>query len=59
MPKSKLYKAEYADEEMEVFYCNRGDDEALQEAFWMEDKHGTLFNLCELDEDYNSVRNVW
>ena len=31
MPKSKLYKAEYADEEMEVFYCNRGDDEALHQ----------------------------
>ena len=57
--KTKTYKAEFADDEIEVFsYCSN-DDEALKEAFSMESEHGTLFNLFEVDEDYNILRTVF
>ena len=55
----RTYKAEFADDEIEVFsYCSN-DDEALKEAFSMELEHGTLFNLFEVDEDYNTLRTVF
>lgn len=59
MKQSKIYKAEYADYEMEVFsFC--GDDlEALQEAkskVWV---HGILFNLFELNENYEEIRTIY
>lgn len=54
----RTYKAEFADDEIEVFsYCSN-DDEALKEAFSMESEHGTLFNLFEVDEDYNILREA-
>lgn len=56
---SKIYKAEYADGEMEVFsYCDN-DREAMEEAESYEKDHGTLFNLFEVDEDYNEIRTVY
>lgn len=56
---SKIYKAEYADGEMEVFsYCDN-DNEAMEEAELCESEHGTLFNLFEVDEDYNEIRTVY
>ncbi len=56
---SKIYKAEYADENMEVFsYCDN-DKEALKEAENYEKEHGTLFNLFEVDENYDEIRTVF
>ncbi len=56
---SKIYKAEYADENMEVFsYCGN-DKEALEEAENYEKEHGTLFNLFEVDENYDEKRTVF
>lgn len=56
---SKIYKAEYADDEIEVFsYCDN-DCEAMKEAEMYESEHGTLFNLFEVDEDYNEIRTVY
>ena len=59
MKQSKIYKAEYADDEMEVFdFC--GDDlEALQEAKSKVRQHGILFNLFEVDENYNEIRTIY
>ena len=59
MTDTKTYKAEYEDDEIEVFsYCDN-DDEALKEAFSYENEHGTLFNLFELDENCDTVRTVF
>ena len=56
---SKIYKAEYADGEMEVFsYCDN-DSEAMKEAESYESEHGTLFNLFEVDENYDEIRTVY
>lgn len=56
---SKMYKAEYADENMEVFsYCDN-DEEAMKEAESYENEHGMLFNLFELDENYEVIRTVY
>lgn len=58
-PESRTYKAEYADDEMEVFsYCSN-DEEALEEARKCEKEHGTLFNLFEVDENYDEIRTVF
>lgn len=55
---SKIYKAEYADDEIEVFsYCDT-DEEALKEAYDYEEEHGTLFGLWEVNEDYDIIRTV-
>ena len=49
----KTYKAEFADDEIEVFsYCSN-DDEALREAFSMESEHGTLFKMKTMSITYN------
>ena len=56
---SRIYKADYADGELEVFsYCDT-DEEAMQEAESYEDIHGIVFNLFELDEDFNEIRTVY
>lgn len=56
---SRIYKAEYADENMEVFsYCDN-DKEALEEAKDYEKEHGILFGLFELNEDYEEIRTVF
>ena len=56
---SKIYKAEYADGEMEVFsYCDN-DKEAVKEAESYEEEHGTLFNLFEVNENYEIIRTVY
>lgn len=54
----KIYKAEYEDDEIEVFDCDN-DTEAMSEAFEHEKKHGILFNLYEVDENYDTVRMVY
>lgn len=56
---SKTYRADYADGELEVFgYCDT-DEEAMKEAESYEEEHGIVFNLFELDENYNEVRTVF
>lgn len=56
---SRIYKAEYSDDEIEVFsYCDT-DEEAMKEAESYEDIHGVVFNLFELDEGYNEIRTVY
>lgn len=55
----KTYKAEYADDEIEVFgHCDT-DEEALAYAFECEAEHGTLFILVEVNEDYDAIRTVF
>lgn len=55
---SRIYKAEYEDDEIEVFsYCDT-DEEALKEAYDCEEEHGTLFNLFETNEDYDIIRTI-
>lgn len=54
----KTYKAEYQDEEFEIFTC-KDDTEAMKEAELYEDSHGTLFNLFEINNDYDEIRTVF
>ena len=56
---SKIYKAEYADGEMEVFYYCDKESEAMEEAESYESERGTLFNLFEVDENYDETRTVF
>lgn len=56
---NKLYKAEYEDDELEVFACCTSDSEAIEEAFSYEDIHGILFELDEINEDYDVIRRVF
>lgn len=54
----KMYKADYADEEFEIIDCCETDTQALSEAYKLESSHGALFNLFEIDEDYNEIRTI-
>lgn len=51
------YQAEYADENFAIFEAD-SDNEALDEAWSMEKEHGSLFNLFEIDEDYEEIRTI-
>lgn len=52
-----MYKAEYEDENFEIILADN-DSEALEEAWNKEKEHGTLFNLFEIDENYEEIRTV-
>ena len=54
----KIYKAEYADENFEIFSFCDNDAEAMSEAEEGEKEHGALFGLFEVDEDYNEIRTI-
>lgn len=56
--KDKTYKAEYQDEEFEVFTCEN-DEDAMKEAKDYEEVHGILFNLFEINEDYDDIRTIF
>ena len=53
-----MYKAIYEDEEFEIIYADN-DNEAMKEADKYESEHGIVFNLFEIDEDYDEVRRVY
>lgn len=53
-----MYKAEYADGEFEIISWVQNDDDAASEAYEMEDVHGYLINLFEIDENYNEIRTI-
>lgn len=48
------YKAEYEDDEMEIFEA-ANYNEAEKEAYRLESAHGSLFNLLLLDENYDEI----
>lgn len=54
----KIYKAEYEDEEFEIITSDN-DTSAMLEAESYEDKHGTLFNLFEVNADYEEIRTIF
>lgn len=53
-----MYKAEYEDESFEIIDVDN-DSEALEEAETYEEEHGIIFNLYEIDENYNELRTVY
>ena len=53
-----MYKAVYEDEEFEIIYADN-ENEAMKEAESYEDEHGIVFNLFEIDENYNEIRMVY
>lgn len=54
----KMYKAEYEDEEFEIIYADN-DNEAMKEADEYENEHGIVFNLSEIDDNYDEIRMVY
>lgn len=54
----KTYRVEYEDDEMEIITAE-SDEDAWDEALKGEEEHGTIFNICEIDESYNVVRQVY
>lgn len=57
MNKEKLYKAEYEADEMEIFSAFN-DDEAIEIAEEYQKEKGQLYNLDELDEEYEEIRSI-
>ena len=54
----RIYRAEYANEDVMEIILADNDIDALSEAWEMEKEHGALFSLVLLDEDYNTIREV-
>ena len=53
-----MYKAIYEDEEFEIIYAEN-DDEAIKEAENYENEHGILFNIFEINENYEDIRMIY
>lgn len=53
-----MYEALYEDEEFEIIYADN-DNEAIKEAYKYESKHGIVFNLFEIDDNYDEIRTVY
>lgn len=53
-----MYKAEYEDENFEIIYADN-DTAAMKEAENYEKIHGIVFNLFEIDENYNEIRMIY
>ena len=53
-----MYRAEYEDEEFEIIYADN-DNEAMEKANKYKSKHGIIFNLFEIDDDYDEIRTVY
>lgn len=54
----KTYKVNYADENFEIVYAE-DDREAWAEAEKYEEEHGNIFDIFEIDEEYNEIRTVF
>ncbi len=52
----KCYKAEIEDDNFEIIMADSERD-AINQYFELGEKH-ILFNLVELDDDYNEVRTI-
>ena len=53
---TKWYEAEIEDDNFEMILANSEED-AIKQYFELGDEHD-LFNLIELDADYNEVRTI-
>lgn len=53
-----MYKADYADENFEIILADN-DRDAMKEAEKYEAQHGIVFNLYEIDENYDEIRTVY
>lgn len=54
----KEYKAEFGDEEFELFSA-KNDDEAMTTAFSLAEEHEGLFNVFEINENYDEIRTIF
>lgn len=55
--KLKTYKADYEDENFEIIIAH-SDEEAFDVALGYEIEHGALFNVFEVDDNYDEIREV-
>ncbi|MDP4224792.1 MAG: hypothetical protein Q8910_00280 [Bacteroidota bacterium] len=55
--KEMQYRADYADENFEIIFAEN-DDKALKEAWSNEKEHGVLFNLFEVNDNYEEIRTI-
>ena len=53
------YKAEFENDEFEMILAD-SDEDALRQAFdIVDERRDTLFDLFEVDEDYNEIRTIF
>lgn len=57
LEEQKTYKADYEDENFEIITAY-SDKEAYDQAFSYEDEHGYLFNVFEVNDNYDEIREV-
>lgn len=54
----KTYKVNYADENFEIVMANN-DIEAWEEAEGYTEEHGNIFDIFEIDGNYEEIRTVF
>lgn len=52
------YRADYENDEFEMIIAD-SDDNALAEAFALEEKLGTLFNVFLVDDDFEEIKTIF
>lgn len=53
----KTYRAEIENDDFEIILAEN-EEEAIEEYWNLEDQGHTIFNLFELDDDYNIVKTI-
>jgi len=53
----KDYKVEFEDGEFEIITTT--EEKAFEEACEYEEEHGTVFNIFEIDENYEEVKTIF
>ena len=53
-----MYKAVFEDDEFEIIDADN-DKEAIEESYKCESEHGIVFNVFEIDENFDEVRTVF
>ena len=53
-----MYKAEYEDDNFEIITADK-DSEAIEVAETYESEHGIIFNVYEINNDYENIRMIY
>ena len=54
----KTYRVELPGDEFEIIFAEN-DDEAMKKAWELEEQYGVIFNVFEIDDDYEIVKTVF
>jgi hypothetical protein len=55
----KTHKAIYANESEMAIFTASNDKQAIKKAMQYEGEYGALFNVFQLDDEYNEIKSIY